>query len=165
MAGHSDNDMGLPDFDAPVKIGIVISPYYTSIFEAQLASARAVLDSAGAQHETIEVPGSLEIPAAIAMADKSGGFDGYVALGCVIRGRTSHYDVVVNESARGIMLLGLQGFCIGNGIITVENREQAEERADAERLDTAGGAAAAALHLVALSRRFVGAPKDVGFLS
>ena len=154
MAGHSDNDMALPTFDAPVKIAIVIAPYYTAISEAQLASARSVIDSAGATHETIEVPGSLEIPAAVAMADAGGDFDGYVALGCVIRGRTSHYDVVVNESARGLMLLGLEGVCIGNGIITVENKEQAEERADVNRLDTAGGAAAAALHLVALARRF-----------
>ena len=154
MAGHSDNDMALPRFEAPVHAAIIIAPYYTAIANAQLASARAVLDSAGATHETIEVPGSLEIPTAVSMAENSGGFDAFVALGCVIRGRTSHYDVVVNESARGLMLLGLEGLCIGNGIITVENRAQADERADAARLDTAGGAATAALHLVALSRRF-----------
>lgn len=162
MAGHSDNDMGLPEFDAPVTVGLVIAPYYTAIAEAQLASARAVLERGGAAHQTIEVPGSLEIPAAVAMADRSGQFDGYVALGCVIRGRTSHYDVVVNESARGVMLLGLEGLAIGNGIITVENREQAEERADATRLDTAGGAAAAALHLIALRRRFAGQTRGAG---
>jgi 6,7-dimethyl-8-ribityllumazine synthase len=90
-------------------------------------------------------------------------FDGFVALGCVIRGRTSHYDVVVNESARGLMLLGLQGVAVGNGIITVENMEQAEERADTDRLDTAGGAAVASLHLIALARRFGGSKKTVGF--
>ena len=152
MAGHSDNDLGLPKFDRPVKIAIVIAPYYTSIAEQQLASARAVLERAGASHETIEVTGSLEVPTAIGLAGDR--YDGYVALGCVIRGRTSHYDVVVEQSAAGIMQLGLKGFCIGNGIITVENREQAEERADVARLDTAGGAATAALHLVALKRRF-----------
>ena len=163
MAGHSDNDLGLPTFSDPVKVAIVIAPYYTKISNAQLASARAVLDRAGVQHETIEVPGSLEIPAAVALAHRMSNFDGYVALGCVIRGRTSHYDVVVNESARGLMLLGLQGVAAGNGIITVENMEQAEERADADRLDTAGGAAVAALHLIALARRFGGTKKGVGF--
>lgn len=163
MAGHSDRDMGLPEFDEPIRVAIVIAAYYTGIARAQLASARAVLEAAGATHETIEVPGSLEIPPAVAMADRLGDFDGYVALGCVIRGRTSHYDVVVSESARGLMLLGLQGLAIGNGIITVENMEQAEERADAERLDTAGGAAEAALHLIALSRRFGGRRKPAGF--
>lgn len=163
MAGHSDNDMGLPEFADPVKVAIVIAPYYTSIFKQQLASARAVLDAAGVAHETLEVPGSLEIPTAITLAHRLSNYDGYVALGCVIRGRTSHYDVVVEQSANGIMLLGLQGLCIGNGIITVENMEQAEERADADRLDTAGGAAAAALHLIALARRFGGQRKKVGF--
>ncbi|QMU57307.1 MAG: 6,7-dimethyl-8-ribityllumazine synthase [Boseongicola sp.] len=163
MAGHSDNDLGLPNFTQPVKIMIVIAPYYTKISEAQLASARGVIESVGATHETIEVPGSLEIPAAINLAHRLSNYDGFVALGCVIRGRTSHYDVVVNESARGLTLLGLQGLAIGNGIITVENMEQAEERADANRLDTAGGAAGAALHLVALARRFGGTKKSVGF--
>ena len=163
MAGHSDNDLGLPEFSDPVKIAIVIAPYYTAISEAQLASARGVLERGGAAHETIEVPGSLEVPSAIALLHRMSNFDGYVALGCVIRGRTSHYDVVVNQSANGIMLLGLQGAAIGNGIITVENMEQAEERADAERLDTAGGAAMAALHLVALARRYGQSNKPVGF--
>ena len=152
MAGHSDNDLGLPSFDGPVNIALVIAPYYTKVAEQQLASARKIIESAGATHETIEVPGSLEVPTAIALAGEN--YDGYVALGCVIRGRTSHYDVVVEQSAAGIMQLGLDGYCIGNGIITVENLEQAEERADATRLDTAGGAAQAALHLVALKRRF-----------
>jgi 6,7-dimethyl-8-ribityllumazine synthase len=163
MAGHSDNDMELPQFTAPAKVLIVIAPYYTRIAEAQLASAREVLESAGVTHETIEVPGSLEISAAITLAHRLSNFDGYIALGCVIRGRTSHYDVVVNESAHGLMLLGLQGLAIGNGIITVENMDQAEERADCVRLDTAGGAAAAALHLIALARRFGGTRKSVGF--
>jgi 6,7-dimethyl-8-ribityllumazine synthase len=163
MAGHSDNDMGLPRFDKPVKVAIVIAPYYTAISQAQIAAATAVLDEAGVSHETIEVPGSLEIATAIGIVQPLSNFDGFVALGCVIRGATSHYDVVVNESARALTMLGLQGLCIGNGIITVETREQAEERADPARLNTAGGAAAAALHLIALTRRF-GKPKGgVGF--
>ena len=163
MAGHSDNDMGLPRFDAPAKALIAIAPYYTKIAEQQLASVRGIFEAAGATHELIEVPGALEIPTAIAMAHRMSNFDCYVALGCVIRGRTSHYDVVVEQSANGIMLLGLQGLCIGNGIITVENMEQAEERADAARLNTAGAAAEAALHLLALARKW-GAPKGgIGF--
>ena len=163
MAGHSDNDLGLPRFADPVKIALVIAPYYKKISEAQLASARAVIERTGASHETFEVPGSLEVPTAIAMLNRLSNFDGYVALGCVIRGRTSHYDVVVNQSSQGIMLLGLQGLCIGNGIITVENMDQAEERADAKRLDTAGAAAEAAVHLIALARRFGGSKGPVGF--
>ena len=163
MAGHSDNDLALPEFDRATKIAIVIAPYYTKIAEAQLASARAVIERSGAAHETFEVPGSLEVPTAIATLHRHSNFDGYVALGCVIRGRTSHYDVVVDQSAHAIMLLGLQGASIGNGIITVENVEQAEERADVKRLDTAGGAAQAALHLVALARRFGKSEKPMGF--
>jgi 6,7-dimethyl-8-ribityllumazine synthase len=165
MAGHSDNDMALPVFDEAPKVLIVIAPYYTAISRAQLASARAVLDRGGAEHETVEVPGSLEVPTAIALAHRQADYDGYVALGCVIRGRTSHYDVVVNESARAIATLGLGGACIGNGIITVENMEQAEERADADRLDTAGGAAQAALHLIHLQRTLKKKPKGIGFLA
>ena len=164
MAGHSDNDLGLPSFDKPTKVLIVIAPYYTSIANAQLDAARGVLDRAGVAHETVEVPGSLEIPTAIGIAERLSNYDGYVALGCVIRGKTSHYDVVVNESARGLMLLGLQGLCIGNGIITVENRDQAEERADAARLNTAGGAAEAALHLIALTRKWGNRRKGAGFV-
>ena len=164
MAGHSDTDLPLPAFDGEApKILIVIAAHYHAISDAQLASARAVLDRGGATHETVQVPGSLEIPTAIGIAHRQSDFDGYVALGCVIRGRTSHYDVVVNESARGIASLGLMGACIGNGIITVENMEQAEERADADRLDTAGGAAAAALHLVHLQRTLKKAPTGIGF--
>lgn len=154
MAGHSDNDLGLPAFDRPVKIGIVIAPYYTAIAQAQIAAATAVLERAGVAHEVIEVPGSLEVPTAISIAHRMSNFDGFIALGCVIRGATSHYDVVVNESARALTMLGLQGVCIGNGIITVETREQAEERADGARLNTAGGAAEAVLHLIALTRKY-----------
>ncbi|GIT89727.1 6,7-dimethyl-8-ribityllumazine synthase [Jannaschia pagri] len=163
MAGHSDNVLPLPSFDEPTKVLIVIAPYYGAISAAQLASTRAVIEAAGATHETVEVPGSLEVPTAIGIAHRQADYDGYVALGCVIRGRTSHYDVVVNESARAIATLGLAGACIGNGIITVENMEQAEERADVDRLDTAGGAAQAALHLIALQRSMKKADTGIGF--
>ncbi|UWQ19143.1 6,7-dimethyl-8-ribityllumazine synthase [Jannaschia sp. M317] len=163
MAGHSDNVLELPAFDKPTKVLIVIAPYYGAISAAQLASARAVIEKTGASHDTVEVPGSLEVPTAIAIAHRQMDYDGYVALGCVIRGRTSHYDVVVNESARAIATLGLGGALIGNGIITVENMDQAEERADAARLDTAGGAAAAAVHLIALQRSMKKAESGIGF--
>ncbi|PRY94739.1 6,7-dimethyl-8-ribityllumazine synthase [Hasllibacter halocynthiae] len=163
MAGHSDNVADLPAFDEAPRIAIVIAHYYKAVGDAQLASAKAVIEAAGATWEVLNVPGSLEIGPAIAMAHRQGEFDGFVALGCVIRGRTSHYDVVVNESARAITMLGLSGACVGNGIITVENREQADERADPARLDTAGGAAAAALHLIALQRSLGPGEKGVGF--
>lgn len=163
MAGHSDNAMALPEFKDPVKVAIVIAPYYTAISKAQLAAARGVLDGAGVTHETIEVPGSLEITPAITLAHRLSNYDGFVALGCVIRGATSHYDVCVNESARGITMLGLQGVPIGNGIITVDTMEQAEERADGARLNTAGGAAEAVLHLIGVARRWGPEEKGVGF--
>lgn len=163
MAGHSDNELALPEFDEPTKVAIVIAPYYKAISEMQLGAARGVLDAAGVTHETIEVPGSLEIAPAITLGHRLSNYDGYVALGCVIRGATSHYDIVVGESARGITMLGMQGIAVGNGIITVENIEQAEERADASRLNTAGAAAQAALHLIALGRRWGRKDKAVGF--
>ena len=89
--------------------------------------------------------------------------DGFVALGCAIRGETTHYDTVCNDSSRGLTLLGLQGICIGNGILTVENRAQAEVRADPEGQDKGGGAAAAALHLVALARKWSTRSREIGF--
>lgn len=163
MAGHSDNALGLPEFKDPVKVAIVIAPYYVAVSKAQLAAAKAVLEKANVAHETIEVPGSLEIAPAITLANRLSNYDGFVALGCVIRGETSHYDIVINESARGLTMLGLQGVPIGNGIITVDNMEQAEERADAARLNTAGGAAEAVLHLIALARRWGREDKAIGF--
>ncbi len=98
------------------------------------------------------------------MAERLAKYDGYVALGCVIRGETTHYDTVCNDSSAGrISLLGLQGAAIGNGILTVENRAQAEVRADPAGQNKGGGAAAAALHLIALSRNWAGQTKGIGF--
>lgn len=102
----------------------------------------------------VTVPGALEVPAAIALADQSGRFDGYVALGVVIRGETYHFEVVSNESARGIMALTLDGLAIGNGILTVEDEEQALARADKTRKDKGGEAAKAALAMLALKDQF-----------
>ncbi len=164
MAGtEAHHVLPLPAFDAPVRLLIVIAPYYRDIADSLLAGAQAVAGKAGAGVEVAEVPGALEIPTAIRLARRMGDFDGFVALGCVIRGETTHYEIVSEESSRGLMLLGLDGVCIGNGILTVETRPQAVVRADPAGEDKGGGAAAAALHLIALGRRWKGATKGIGF--
>jgi len=163
MAGPSHYIIPLPTFDKPVKVLIVASPYYKDISDHQIAGAKAEIEKAGAEWEIIEVPGALEIPTAIGIAERMSNFDGYVALGCVIRGETTHYDTVCNDSSRAIQLLGLQGLCIGNGILTVENYEQAAVRANPAEMNKGGGAAAAALHLIALARKWGKAEKGVGF--
>lgn len=152
-----------PAFDAPVKMLIVVAPYYKDIAEQLVAGARAEIEACGGTHETVEVPGALEVPTAIGIAERMSNFDGYVALGCIIRGETTHYDTVCNDSSRGLTLMGLQGLCIGNGILTVENYEQARVRAEADGQNKGGGAAAAALHLIALSRKWGSTRKGVGF--
>ncbi len=163
MAAIAHYTLPLPSFDKPVKLLIVVAPYYKDIADNLVAGARATAKAAGAGVDLIEVPGALEIPTAIAMAERLAQYDGYVALGCVVRGETTHYDTVCNDSSRGITLLGLQGACIGNGILTVENMAQAEVRADPAQQNKGGGAAAAALHLIALARGWAGASKGIGF--
>lgn len=163
MASVDHHILDRPSFDKPVKVLIVISPYYKGIADNLLAGAKAELEAAGATHEVVEVPGALEIPTAIGIAERMSNFDGYVALGCVVRGETTHYETVCNDSSRAISMLGLQGLCIGNGILTVENMTQAEVRADPADQNKGGGAAAAALHLVALARKWGGQNKGVGF--
>ena len=162
-ANENHYTLPLPTFDKPVKLLIVVAPYYRDIADQLIAGAKGVAAACGAEVEVVEVPGALEVPTAIAMAERQAKFDGYVALGCVIRGETTHYETVCNDSARGLSLLGLQGACIGNGILTVENRGQAEVRAEAAGQNKGGGAAAAALHLVALSRRWAGQTTGIGF--
>lgn len=151
------------EFDKPVKVLIVVAPYYKAIADEMVKGAQAEIEASGGWHETIEVPGALEIPSAIGIAERLSNFDAYVALGCVIRGETTHYDTVCNDSSRAITLLGLQGLCIGNGILTVENYEQARVRAESQGQNKGGGAAAAALHLLAITRQFGAARKGVGF--
>ncbi|MCT4555420.1 MAG: 6,7-dimethyl-8-ribityllumazine synthase [Pelagimonas sp.] len=151
------------EFDKPVKILIVVAPYYKDIADQQIAGAKAEIEAAGGTWDLIEVPGALEVPTAIGMAERLSNYDGYVALGCVIRGETTHYDTVCNDSSRGITLLGLQGLCIGNGILTVENYDQAQARASLSDMNKGGGAAAAALHLVALARKWSAPRSGVGF--
>ena len=137
---------------------IIEARFYDDLADALLDGATAALDAAGASYEVVSVPGALEIPATVAMALRSGkGFDGYVALGCVIRGETKHFDIVALESARGLMDMSVAyAVPIGNGILTVENEEQAWARARAGEQDKGGGAAKAALRMFAV-RQTLGA--------
>ncbi|MBI6629858.1 6,7-dimethyl-8-ribityllumazine synthase [Pontibaca salina] len=164
MAGTETHySLPRPEFDKPVKLLIVVAPYYKDIADELIAGAQAEISAAGGSFDLVEVPGALEVPTAIAIADRMSNYDGYVALGCVIRGETTHYETVCNDSSRALQLMGLQGLCIGNGILTVENRDQAIVRAEAQGQNKGGGAAAAALHLIALTRKWGGARKGVGF--
>ena len=163
MAGASHYELPLPSFDTPVKLAIVVSPYYKDVADDLVAGATAMIEAVGGTFEIIEMPGALEIPTAIRIAHRQSNFDGFVALGCVIRGETTHYETVCNDSSRALTLLGLEGACIGNGILTVENHAQAAVRAEASGQNKGGGAAAAALHLIALTRRFGSARGNLGF--
>lgn len=165
MAGQADEGLPRGRFeDKPAKVLLVVSPYYRGVADALLQGARAEVEAWGATHETAEVPGALELAPAVAMAARFGEFHAFVALGCVIRGETSHYETVCEESAHGLTLLGLQGTPVGNGILTVETLAQAEVRADPAGQNKGGGAAAAALHLLALSRKWQRPEKGLGFL-
>ena len=131
---------------------IVEARFYTELADALLDGARHALDAAGATHDTITVPGALEIPGAVSLAAER--YDGFVALGTVIRGETYHFEVVASESARGLMALTLDGLAIGNGILTVENDVQAWARARRSEKDKGGEAAKAALAMIELRTKF-----------
>ena len=135
------------------RILIVEARFYAHLNDLLLAGARAVIEAAGHGHETITVPGALEVPGAIALAAESGRYEGFVALGVVIRGETYHFEIVAGESARGIMALTLDGLAIGNGILTVENEAQALSRASPFDKNKGGEAAKAALALMALRQK------------
>ena len=136
------------------KFLIVEARFYTHLNDLLVEGARAALLAAGHEVEVVTVPGALEIPAAIALAEDSGAYAGYVAIGVVIRGETYHFEIVAGESARGIMALTMDGVAIGNGILTVENEAQALVRADPAQKNKGGEAAQAALALWALQQRF-----------
>ncbi|MCM8731192.1 6,7-dimethyl-8-ribityllumazine synthase [Hephaestia sp. GCM10023244] len=136
------------------KILIVEARFYEHLNDLLLEGARAAIDAAGHSHETVTVPGALEIPGAVALASESGNYDAYVALGVVIRGETYHFEIVAGESARGLMALSMDGLAIGNGILTVENEAQALTRARPDEKDKGGEAAKAALAMLALQGRF-----------
>jgi 6,7-dimethyl-8-ribityllumazine synthase len=130
---------------------IIEARFYDHLNDLLIEGARAAIDAAGHSHETLTVPGALEIPAAIAMASEVGRFDGYVAIGVIIRGETYHFEIVANESARAIMALTLDGLPIGNGILTVENEAQALTRARRTEKDKGGDAARAAIAMLAIA--------------
>jgi 6,7-dimethyl-8-ribityllumazine synthase len=136
------------------KFLIVEARFYDHLNDMLVAGASAALKAAGHAVEVITVPGALEIPGAIALASESADYDGYVAIGVVIRGETYHFEIVAGESARGIMALTMDGMAIGNGILTVENEEQALVRADPKQKDKGGEAAKAAIALLELRHRF-----------
>ena len=129
---------------------IVEARFYDHLNDMLLAGARAAIEAAGHTHETVTVPGALEVPGAIALASDTSRYDAFVALGVVIRGETYHFEIVSNESARGIMALTMDGLAIGNGILTTENEAQAITRADPGQLDKGGGAAQAAIAMMDL---------------
>lgn len=135
---------------------VVDAPYYTKISESLMQGVTAVLKEANATHDYVTVPGVLEIPAAVSIAiDSVKNYDGYIVIGCVIRGETTHYEIVSNESARAIMDLSVQhNLAIGNGIQTVENEAQAWARAKVSEKNKGGGAAQAALEMIALKKSF-----------
>ncbi|WP_260921713.1 6,7-dimethyl-8-ribityllumazine synthase [Novosphingobium sp. 9] len=133
---------------------IVEARFYAALNDMLVNGARAALKAAGHKADVITVPGALEIPAAISLADATGDYDGYVAIGVVIRGETYHFEIVAGESARGIMAMTMDGLAIGNGILTVENEAQAIVRADPAQKDKGGEAAKAALALYELREKF-----------
>ncbi len=140
------------------NILIVEARFYDDVADALVDGAAAVLDDAGARYERLSVPGAFEIPAAIGFAARSpdaAGFDGFIGLGCVIRGQTTHYDYVCQESARGLQDLAVRdGVALGYGILTCETREQAMARASRDEHDRGGAAARACLAMIEIKRRF-----------
>ena len=138
------------------KFLIIEARFYDHLNDMLIAGARKAIKAAGHKCDVITVPGALEIPGAIAMADQSDLYDGYVAIGVVIRGETYHFEIVAGESARGIMALTMDGLAIGNGILTVENEGQALARADPAQKDKGGEAAKAALSMLSLRKKFNG---------
>ncbi len=133
---------------------IIEARFYNHLNDMLIEGARAALKAAGHKVEGMTVPGALEIPGAIALAEASGQYEGFVAIGVVIRGETYHFEIVAGESARGIMALTMDGFAIGNGILTVENEQQALVRADPKQKNKGGEAAEAAMVLLALKEKF-----------
>jgi 6,7-dimethyl-8-ribityllumazine synthase len=133
---------------------IVEARFYDHLNDLLLEGARGAIEAAGHSHETITVPGALEVPGAVALAAESGRYDAFVALGVVIRGETYHFEIVAGESARGLMALSMDGLAIGNGILTVENEAQALTRARPDEKDKGGEAAKAALAMMALKQSF-----------
>jgi len=165
------NILPLPEIVGTVKLLIVVAPYHKAITDQLVAGAQGVAAQVGARVDLVEVPSALEIPTAIRFAARMADYDGFIALGCVIRGETSSYEIATRESAQALTIMGVEGLCIGNGLLGVESMAQAVARAqpvisDAQQaIDTNKGAAAAAaaLHLIALSRKWARQTKGIGF--
>jgi 6,7-dimethyl-8-ribityllumazine synthase len=136
------------------KFLIVEARFYEHLNDMLISGARAALETVGHEVDQLTVPGALEVPGAIAAAAESGRYDGFVALGVVIRGETYHFEIVAGESSRGIMALTMDGIAIGNGILTVENEAQAIVRADPAQLNKGAGAAEAAMALLKIQERY-----------
>ena len=151
MRAEKSRKHDLPDFTEKLKICIVSAPYYKDITENLIRGALNVLKRIKADTEIVEVSGALEIPTAIKLMENE--FDGFIAVGCVIRGETTHYEIVSMESSRGLSNLGLEKVCIGNAILTVENRLQAEKRADPKVFDKGGEACNALLSIIKIKQR------------
>ncbi|WP_370881999.1 6,7-dimethyl-8-ribityllumazine synthase [Labrys wisconsinensis] len=165
MAGpRRSTDTAVTDFGGPAAphILVVEARYYDEIADQLLSGATGAIRAAGASFDLITVPGALEVPAAVVIAldaavARGRPYDGVVTLGCVVRGETTHYEIVSGESARALMEIAVaRGLPLGNGILTVENDEQARVRASIAEMNKGGGAAEAALHMVALKRRLYG---------
>ena len=151
MKSENSHKNDVVTFKEKLRICLVSAPYYTDITENLIRGALNVLEKINADTEIVEVSGALEIPTAIKLMENE--FDGFVAIGCVIRGETTHYEIVSTESSRGLTNLGLEKICIGNAILTVENKLQAEERADPEIFDKGGEASNALLSIIKIKGR------------
>ena len=152
MQNKAKKFKNLPKLKKTPSVLLVVAPYYEDITNQLVEGASEVLLKTNAKIELIEVPGALEIPPAINFASRY--FSGFVALGCVIRGETSHYTTVTSDSSWGLSHLSLKGLCIGNGILTVENHSQAIERADPRAQNKGGAAAEALIYLLAVKEKF-----------
>ena len=156
-SGHRSQAPTALQFSEPPHVAIIEARFYDQINDQLLEGAIAAITAVGGTYEIITVPGALEIPAAVqfnALRTEGDVFDAFVVLGCVIRGATGHYDIVCNESSRGLMNVTLMlNLPVGNGILTVENEEQALERADKARLNKGGDAAMAALSMLSLKQK------------
>ena len=151
MRAEDSRKNDLADFKRKLKICLVSAPYYKEITDNLIRGALNILEKIKADTEIVEVSGALEIPTAIKLMENE--FDGFVAVGCVIRGETTHYEIVSTESSRGLTILGLEKICVGNAILTVENRLQAEKRADPEAFDKGGEACNALLSIIKIKQR------------
>ena len=151
MRVENSHKIDLQDFKKKLKICVVSAPYYKDITDNLVRGALNVLKKIKADTEIVEVSGALEIPTAIKLMENQ--FDGFIAVGCIIRGETTHYEIVSTESSRGLTNLGLEKICIGNAILTVENSLQAEDRADPKIFDKGGEACNALLSIIKIKGR------------